>query len=244
MFIAWEDPKTPRLFLKVTKAELISAIKAKIAMRLHVPPAYLTLVYYNMILLDHQRLDKCRVKQSATVTCLVNMKDKPGTRLPTMTEELDDVVGDLPSLGYVSDDGNQDSSRDLTKSCDISTSDIPQSLPDSESPDYRHLYPGASFLALCSTSICPAYTDTVYISKGFSVFRLSSLSYYCPKCRMPATPTGQLCFYKAKWKFVGVTEDGVRLTEEGCTEGNSRSLVECPDGSTWLALKLIVHSVM
>jgi hypothetical protein len=255
MFIVLDDSKSTRFFLKVTKWERIREIKAKVSSHLHVPTSHLTLLYFHTVLLDDQRIDHCRIRQSATLTCSIGGRDKAGTRLPTMTDELDELVGDLSKISYLSDDGkerNEGMTGDDPLGCllrgeeeekRVNTSDLAD-VDQSEVPDYQRIYPGVLLLARCNSSGCSACSSTVYISKGFGVFRLRSLQFLCSKCHKPAIATGQYLFYKAKWRFTGVSSEGVRLTGEGNTEGCAHTVVDSSDFKDWKAVKLMVHGLL
>jgi len=227
-----------------------------LAARLKVPLSQVTLLHYNTILLDDQRIDHCRVRQSATLKCLVgNNRDKPGTRLPTMTEELEDFMGDISKISYLSDEGNgpagemagEDHFGSLLREGQaeekkVDTSNIePSDLP--LEPDQQRLYPGLTLTGTCSNTVCTAHNFTMHISKGFGVFRLRSLTLLCSQCHQAVAATEEVWFYKAKWRFTGVSSEGVRLTQEGWTEGLSRSVVESSKFEDWSALKLMVHSL-
>lgn len=254
MFITLEDPKAARLFLHVTRRQQISEIKAMLAARLHVPLSHLTLIHSNTILLDYQRIDRCRIRQCATLKCVIGGRDKPGTRLPTMTEELEDFMGDLSKISYLSDEGNgqpEEMTADHFSSLLRETQGEEKKAETSRiedtdlplTPDIPHIYPGLTLICKCSNALCPAHCPTVPLSKGFGIFRLRNLPLSCPQCHQSIAAAGEMMFYKAKWRFTGVSSEGVRLTQEGCTEGLVHTVVESSLFKDWSALKLMVHSI-
>lgn len=172
-----------------------------------------------------------------------------------MTDELDELVGDLSKISYMSDDGKERNEgmtgddplgsllRGEEGEKQVNTSDIEEEQ-GRKGAEYRRMYPGVSLVTTCNTPICPAYTATLYISKGFGVFRLRSLQPLCPKCHKAAISTGQFLFYKAKWRFTGVSDEGVRLTGEGNTEGMEHRVVDSAHFKDWKAVKLMVHGLL
>jgi len=255
MLITLEDPKAPRLFLKVTRWQRVSEIKAMLVARLKVPLSQITLLHDNTILLDEQRIDR-RIRLSATLKCLIgNNRDKSETRLSTMPEELEDFMGEISEISYLSDEGNgpagemagEDHFGSLLRGGQAEekkadTSNIkPSDLP--LEPNQQRLYPGLTLTGTCSNTVCTAHNAAMHLSKGFGVFRLRSLTLLCSQCHQAVAATEEVLFYKAKWRFTGVSSEGVRLTQEGWTEGLSHSVVDSSKFEDWSALKLMVHSL-
>ena len=270
MYIIWDDPHAPRLFLKVSKRQKVHDIKVMISDRTSIPIEKQTLTYSQIGLLDDKSIDFYHIRQSATLKCFYKGKERPGIRMTTETEEELDIS--VSQIRFSTEDGSDVlSSSFVSERLFDTTSQTPEtpsrrtesmfslsfaqgrleSVPErkkvkivQKAPDYRVVFPGYTPFALCRTEACPAFKDTVYVSKGFGVFKVSSLKLHCPKCHKPADPTGQCGFYKSQWRFTGVTDEGVRREEDGQTAAKQFWVYESPVGKEWVGLKVVVGSIL
>ncbi|OMJ70177.1 hypothetical protein SteCoe_31912 [Stentor coeruleus] len=112
---------------------------------------------------------------------------------------------------------------------------------------WRIVGEGISFIGICNSNLCEAYTQHAYFTLGFGEFDIRSTlqnKVVCPLCKKNMISVENFGFYMAQWKIKGTTAEGkeVKIIDKASERGYYTTFKE-GSSAQWQRIKVIVEQL-